>query len=253
MKVLIVEDEKLSRERLGELIHQYNPQIEILGETDSIEDTVNFLRSQEHPDLLFFDIQLADGLSFEIFKLISVSKPVIFTTAYDQYALKAFEVNSLDYLIKPISYEKLQQALDKYRQLKGELNSDFTAELTQALLSQKNAYKERFLVKLGRKLFYKMVSEIGYFQAEGKIVYLVENSSGRKYLIDHTLDELSNRLLDPSKYFRINRSFIISIESVAEIEPYSQQRLLVKLNQSHPHDLVVSREKATSFKAWLNY
>lgn len=253
MKVLIVEDEKLSRERLGALIHQYDPKIEIVAETDSVEDTVSFLRSQPHPDLVFLDIQLADGLSFEIFKQVSLEKPIIFTTAYDQYALKAFEVNSLDYLIKPISYQKLRMALDKYHQLKGPPNSYFTAELANMLLQKKSSYQERFLVKLGRKLYYKNATEIGYFFADGKIVYLVEKGSGRKYLIDSTLDELTNQHLDPAQFFRINRSYIISIDCVAEIEPYTQQRLLIKLHQSHPHDLVVSRDKTPDFKAWLNY
>ena len=251
MKVLIVEDEKLSRERLSQLIKQYNPDIEIIGETDSIEDTVNFLRLQS-PDLVFLDIQLADGLSFEIFKQVDFRKPVIFTTAYDHYALKAFELNSIDYLVKPLSFEKLCQALDKYQQLKGALNQGISGELATSLLSRKN-FKERFLVRIGRKLTYKNVEDAAYFFAEGKMVYLVEQGSGRKFLIDHTLEELINQLLDPAQFFRINRSFIISIESVAEVQPFTQQRLLVKINQEQAHELVVSRDKSSDFKAWLNY
>lgn len=251
MKVLIVEDEKLSRERLAQQIKQYNAKIEIIGQTDSIEETVSFLR-QTTPDLIFLDIQLADGLSFEIFKQVEFRKPVIFTTAYDHYALKAFELNSIDYLVKPISNQKLHQALDKYHQLRGALNQGISGELAASLLKQKS-FKERFLVRIGRKLTYKNVEDAAYFFAEGKVVYLVERGSGKKFLVDHTLEELISQLLDPSMYFRINRTFIISIQSISEVQPFTQQRLLVKIDQEQLHDLIVSRDKCGEFKAWLNY
>ncbi len=253
MEVLIVEDERLSRERLSELILRYDPQIKLVGSLDSVEETVHFLQTHEHPDLLFFDIQLADGLSFEIFQQVTVRKPIIFTTAYDQYALKSFEVNSLDYLIKPINYERLVQALKKYQSLEGPSDNTISPDIAKLVLQSQKIHKERFLVKLGRKLFYKPVAEIGYFYADGKIVYLVEKKSSRKFLIDHTLDELANKHLDPGHFFRINRTFIISIESVMEVQPHSNQRLLVKLNQTHNQDLIVSRERSATFKAWLNY
>ena len=253
MKVLIVEDEKLSRERLAEMLLQHDPQIQIMAALDSVSATVDFLKQQEAPDLIFLDIQLADGLSFEIFQHVSTNKPVIFTTAYDQYALKAFEVNSLDYLIKPLSPEKLTLALNKYRDLKGQSSTAIDPGLIQKLIDQSKTYKERFLVKLGRKLFYKKAQEVGFFYADGKVVYLTELQGKGRYIIDHTLDELSENLLDPTLFFRINRTYIVQINAIEEIQPYANQRLLIKLKGISGHDFIVSREKTPLFKSWLNY
>ena len=253
MKVLIVEDEKLSRQHLAEMLSQYDPDIQVVGELDSISATIDFLNGQELPDLLFLDIQLADGLSFEIFKHVNTQKPVIFTTAYDQYALKAFEVNSLDYLIKPLSLPKVSQALDKYKNLQAPSTLRFDPKLIQALIEKTQSYQERFLVKIGRKLFYKNAIESGFFYADGKLVFLVEQESNRKYIIDHTLDELSDKLLDPALFFRINRTYIIHIKVIEEIQPHTNQRLLLKLKGVTGHDFIVSREKTPLFKSWLNY
>jgi len=253
MRVLIVEDEKLSRERLIDIINQYDPGIEVVGALDSISSTVDFIKKQPSPDLIFMDIQLSDGLSFEIFKQVSTDKPIVFTTAYDQYALKAFEVNSLDYLVKPLSLDKVSHALEKFKKLRGITNMTFDAKLMESFLSKSKNYNGRFLVKIGRKLFYKNTSEISFFYADGKLVYLVGLESRGKYIIDHTLDDLAEGLLDPALFFRINRTYLVQIKAIEEIQPYTNQRLMLKLKGITGHDFIVSREKTPLFKSWLNY
>jgi DNA-binding LytR/AlgR family response regulator len=253
MKVLIVEDEFLAAERLQNLLFDIDPSIEVVGKLDSVEDAVVFFSSRAKIDLLLLDIQLADGKSFEIFDKVNVDVPVIFTTAYDQYALQAFQFLSIDYLLKPVQPESLGAALRKLRKVIG--SSTFSGEeinvLRQLIAGQKKTYKERFVIKVGNKLQFRSAKDVAYFYAEGKIVYLVTRNDNRKYIIDHTLEELEGAL-DPSVFFRISRKYIINVESLSEVKPQMSGRLEIKMMQQGEQELSVSRERANEFKVWLN-
>lgn len=254
MKVLIVEDETLAAERLGTLLRKCNPEVDIVNQLDSVEDTVRFFQdAEEKIDLLLLDIQLADGKSFEIFDQVKVDVPVIFTTAYDQYALQAFRFLSIDYLLKPVQEENLSSALEKFRKLnvKPGMPMQELAALKELILSQGKTYRERFLIKTGNKLSFKLTSDVSYFYADGKIVYLVSRNDGRKYMVDHTLEELEE-VLDPGLFFRISRKYIVSIAGIAEVKGLLSGKLELKLSQACEHELMVSRDRITAFKQWLN-
>ncbi len=257
MNVLIVEDEELAVERLEEMINTYDRSIKIMDRLDTVKDTVEFLRtSKQEPDLLFLDIQLADGFSFDIFDHINSMKPIIFTTAYDQYSLKAFKLNSVDYLLKPIKYKELEEALDKYKNVFVEgktTNMVDLAELRSLLKEVKNPYKKRFMAKHGNRLHHKTVEEIAYFYADDKIVYMLEFNSNKKYIVDYTLEELETQFLDPEKFYRINRKTIVSLDSINEIRTQPRQRLEIQLKAFQEIPMLVSREKVISFKNWLNH
>ena len=255
MRTLIVEDEVLAAERLTEMLTAYDPtSIEIVDRLDSIQDTIRFFQSEKKIDLVLLDIQLADGKSFEIFNHVNIDAPIIFTTAYDQYALQAFKLHSIDYLLKPIQYEDLVRALEKFKKFSTadtHLN-DAEIKALKALLSQaQHVYKQRLLIKSGNKLQYKPVDTAAYFFADGKTVYMVDKSDNRKRMLDHTLEELE-RMLDPKYFFRISRKFIVNFDAVTEIKGLISSKLEVKLNQPTEHDLSVSRERAHEFKAWLD-
>jgi DNA-binding LytR/AlgR family response regulator len=253
MNVLIAEDEILAAERLQELLQQCAPDAVVLDHVDSVTEAVAFLKKAKSIDLLLLDIQLADGKSFEIFEKVEIDVPVIFTTAYDQYAIHAFKFHSIDYLLKPIQQDDLRQALTKLRKLstaKGSGSIDINA-LKELLNKTYKPYKERFMIKTGNKLQYKPSSEIAYFFAEGKEAYLVTKTENKKFLIDHTLEDLES-LLNPSEFFRISRKFILHVESIREIKGSHSTRLEVKLFQVCEHDLSVSRDRAQDFKAWLD-
>ncbi|UII28277.1 LytTR family DNA-binding domain-containing protein [Fulvivirga maritima] len=255
MNVLIVEDEPLAAERLSGLIHQYDADVRVIEELDTVKSSAAFIdKHSKDIDLIFLDIQLSDGKCFEIFQKIECYKPVIFTTAYDDYMLQAFKTNSLDYLLKPVNYNDLQAALERYKKIK---NEDRTLSIDQDTLKSllggkaKN-YKCRFLVKFGKRMQFKNVDEIAYITANDKICHIVERKTGNKYIIDHTLEELDESLLDPNDFFRINRQYIISIACIREISPYDQQRLRIILNVPCEEKLIVSRGKVPDFKKWLN-
>ena len=253
MKVLIAEDELLAAERIQGLLEVCAPEATVVGQVDSVEDTVIFFKSGKNIDLLLLDIQLADGKSFEIFEKISVDVPVIFITAYDQYAIQAFKVHSIDYLLKPVQQEDLQRAINKFKRHAAPkiLEPLEISALRELLLKTSKSFKERFLIKAGNKLQYKPIAEVAYFFAEGKEAYLVTRKENRKYLIDQTLEELES-VLDPGIFFRISRKFIVSIDSVAEARGLVSTRMEVKLNQACEHDLTVSRDRAQLFKNWLD-
>ncbi|MDN5212250.1 LytTR family DNA-binding domain-containing protein [Fulvivirgaceae bacterium BMA12] len=255
MKAIIIEDESLARERLRDLIKKYQGDIQIVEEFDSVEDSIDYLQSHDDFDLLFLDIQLSDGLSFEIFKHVEIVKPVIFTTAYEEYSIQAFKVNSIDYLLKPINFNDLQASLDKYKKIvQSRMPSnryDYT-EIAKVLTMNHKQYKKRFIVKLGSKIQFKETSQIDYIYAEGKIVYIVLKDSNTKYMIDHTLEELEGFLLDPSFFFRINRKFIVKIDAIRELKNHTNNRLKVFLHRDCDMEMIVSREKVSSFKRWLN-
>lgn len=252
MNVVIAEDERLAAERLEQLIRAYNPRINIVARYDSVEELVTFFRSNTI-DLLFLDIQLADGKSFELFEKVKVSVPIIFTTAYDQYALQAFKHYSIDYLLKPIQPKELNFALDKLKNLQADQNLSISQwnllkELSKTPLP---SYKQRFLVRSGNKLLYKPVEDIAYFYADGKLAYLVTAKENRKYLIDNTLEQLES-MLAPNAFFRISRKFIINIRAVAEVKGSVSTRMEVFLHQKADLNLSVSRDKVNDFKKWLD-
>ena len=250
MKILIIEDEELAVKKLQKTLLLVDATTEVVGTAESIQASVEWLQSNETPDLILMDIELADGQSFEIFNLTEVKSPVIFTTSYDEYALKAFKVNSVDYLLKPIQREELEAALNKFRKLsnKADINIDsLVKELQQKL--QPKEYRKRFLVKHAQKLVSIEVDEIGYFYSDGRLNFF-KTTDNRKFVVDYTMDELEE-MLDPEKYFRISRSFYVSINSVDKIDDYFGNRLILGLKPAVDKEALVSREKVTEFKKWM--
>ncbi len=251
MKILILEDESLAADRIIKMLAQIDPEIEIVGEVKSIEEGTNWFKNNESPDLIISDIRLLDGLSFELFKKLEIETPVIFTTAYDQYAIKAFEVNSIDYLLKPIEKDKLSESIDKHKQRVAEnkFPADFGG-LYELIQNQKRSYKSRFLIKVGQKIVAVPVEKIRYFYSQNKLTYIV-TQDGRKLPTDQTLEMLEEQL-DPKVFYRANRQVIVSFESIAEIHPYFKGRLKIDLDPALDLEIVISSEKTPEFKSWLD-
>lgn len=251
MKVLIVEDESMAAKRLTSMLKKLEPDVEIIDQLDSVKTAVKWLSSNK-ADLLFFDIQLADGLSFEILNQVNVQTPIIFTTAFDEYAIKAFKVNSIDYLLKPIDPEELKHALEKFYQnfKQPEAQQPNMAMLEQAMKMLTKQYKERFVVKIGEHIHTISVSDTAYFFSQDKATFLVSKEK-KRYIIDYTLEEVEG-LIDPQDFFRINRKYLTSMRAVKDIVSYSNSRLRIILNQSDEMDAIVSREKVQDFKKWLD-
>ncbi|HRO69562.1 MAG TPA: LytTR family DNA-binding domain-containing protein [Chitinophagaceae bacterium] len=259
MKVLIIEDEELAVKKLRKTLESVDSSAEVVGVADSIRSSVNWLESNPAPDLILMDIELADGQSFEIFDKVEVKSTVIFTTSYDEYALKAFKVNSVDYLLKPVQKEDLEAALNKLKNLQvmysassngssDPLNVDnLVKELKQKL--QPKEFRKRFLVKHAQKLISIEVQDIAYFYSDGRLNFFKTNDN-KKYVVDYTMDELEE-MLDPDKYFRISRSFYVSIASIDQIHDYFGNRLLLTLKPSVDKESLVSREKVADFKKWM--
>ncbi|WP_018616280.1 LytR/AlgR family response regulator transcription factor [Segetibacter koreensis] len=257
MKILIVEDEDLAVKKLKKTLSNVDETAVVVGETDSIQSTVEWLESNTAPDLILMDIELADGQSFEIFNHVQVKSPVIFITSYDEYALKAFKVNSVDYLLKPVQKEDLDAALEKFRQIKKiysaetatpPVNIDYLLKELQQKLQTKD-YRKRFLVKHGQKLVSIEVDDIAYFFSEGRLNFF-KTFDNKKYVVDYTMDELDD-MLNPDEYFRISRSFYISVNSMVQIHDYFGNRLSLQLKPDSEKEVIVSREKVTEFKNWL--
>lgn len=252
MKLLIVEDEELAVKKLQKTLLGIDKMIEIVGVTDSIKSTVEFLKANPSPDLILMDIELADGQSFEVFNMVPVKGPVIFITSYDEYALKAFKVNSVDYLLKPVQKEELEAALTKYRALnesnKGPADINNLIKELQSKLQPKE-FRKRFLVKQAQKLVSIEVDDIAYFYSDGRLNFF-KTRDNKKFVVDYTMDELSE-MLDPEKYFRISRSFYVSVESIDQIHDYFGNRLLLHLNPALDKEALVSREKVMEFKKWM--
>lgn len=253
MNVLIAEDELLAAERLKELLHQCHPEANVVAQADTVAEAVSFFRSGGKADLLLLDIQLADGKSFEIFEKVEVGAPVIFITAYDQYAIHAFDFLSIAYVLKPLQLEDLRKGLDKFKQLTGYtgLRREEIDLIRGFLTRSAHRYKERFLIKSGSKLLYRSASEVDFFVAQGKEVYMMTKGENRKYLVDHTLEELES-LLDPEKFFRISRKFIVCLDSITEIKGLVSTKLELRLHHPVAYDLSVSRDRAQDFKNWLD-
>lgn len=253
MNVLIAEDEALAADRIRTLLTTCEPDCTIVDQVDSVEDLAGFFNAGNSVDLLLLDIQLADGKSFEVFSKAKIDTPIIFTTAYNQYALEAFKQYSVDYLLKPIQQGDLNRAIAKFKKLTGVKSLGHTDwQQLQKLLTQKSySYKERFVIKSGSKLQFKTTDEVSYFFAEGKEAYLVSKKDNRKYIIENTLEELE-QLLNPQQFFRISRKFMVNVASIAEVKGLISTRLEVKLLHPTEHVLSVSRERAHEFKRWLS-
>ncbi|MFM9911731.1 MAG: LytR/AlgR family response regulator transcription factor [Chitinophagaceae bacterium] len=251
MKVLIVEDERLAAQRLQHLLKQYDPSIEVVGITESITDTVQFLLKQPQPDLLLLDIQLSDGHSFDIFKMVQFSKPVIFTTAFDQFAIDAFKLFSIDYILKPVTAEALATALNKFHSIATpvSIKTDYALLAKQLAKESGNHFKNRFLAKVGQRLFFVEVADIAFFQADNKIVYLVDKD-GNRFVIDYTLEKLE-LLLNPKDFFRLNRRFIVKVSAIEHIKPFYNSRLKLSVKgATASEEMIISRERVSEFKAW---
>jgi DNA-binding LytR/AlgR family response regulator len=256
MKVFIVEDEELAVKKLRKTLESVDDTAEVVGVADSIRTSVDWLQNNAAPDLILMDIELCDGQSFEIFDKVDVKSTVIFTTSYDEYALKAFKVNSVDYLLKPVQKEDLKAALQKLKQLKEMLGNressglnveNLVKELQQKL--QPKEFRKRFLVKHGQKLVSVDVEEIAYFFSDGRLNFF-KTHDNRKFVVDYTMDELQD-MLDVEKFFRISRSFYVSINSIEQIHDYFGNRLMLYLKPAVDKEAIVSREKVTDFKKWM--
>lgn len=246
MRVVIIEDEQLAAERLVYLMKNSDADIEVVKHLYSIEESVHWLNNNPHPDLLFLDIQLADGFCFEIFKSVDYRKPVIFTTAYDQYAMEAFKLFSIDYLLKPVTAEALNAALKKFYTVFPPPQTNYQ-QLSAVFESA--SYKSRFLAKAGQKMFFVESNDIQYFQADDKIVFLVDKE-GNRLMIDYTLEKLET-LLNPKEFFRVNRKYLARYTSISQIKPYVNSRLKLMLrNGSKTEEVVLSRERVHDFKSW---
>ncbi len=251
IKLWIIEDEEPAIKRLEKMLAAIDPQIIVDQKLFSIAQSVEAFKSMEMPQLILMDINLADGSSFEIFKQVNVTAPVIFVTAYDQYAIDAFKVNSIDYLLKPIKAEDLKKAIDKFKRLQP-ANNPAAFDVQQLLLNMgiaKKEYKERFVVRYGEHIRTIDVNNIAYFYSENKATHLI-TKEGNRFISDHNLDQLET-LLNPKNYFRINRQFIISLTSIAEMLTWTKARVFIKLNPPTKLDTIVSSERAASFKNWL--
>jgi two-component system, LytTR family, response regulator len=258
MKAIIIEDEELAAEGLSISLKKVEADIEILAVLDSVKTAVAWLKNNPAPDLAFLDIQLADGLSFEIFEQTPINCPVIFTTAYDEYALRAFRVNSIDYLLKPIGTDDLKRTFEKLKVIKGEttppqyLSQDLIKQVMAIATQQVKTpqYKTRFMIKIGEHLQTIPAEDIDFLLGENKIVWLY-HKNGRKYVVDYTLDQLED-LLEPNRFFRLNRQFIASIETIKDVISYSNSRLkIVFKTPPNKEDIIMSREKVEAFKNWM--
>ena len=250
MNVIIIEDEKPSARRLQRMLKLLD--IESQTMLHSVEESIAWFQNNEHPDLIFLDIQLSDGLSFEIFEAIEIKSAVIFTTAYDEYALQAFKLNSIDYLLKPIDEDELAEAVNKYKERLPEQKAvtlDFN-DIKKLLINPiDREYKKRFSIKVGQHLKLICIEDIECFYSENKGTYL-HTSEGRNYLLDTTLDNLENEL-EPHTFFRINRKFFVNINAIKDMLSYTNSRLQIKLNSYKDQDVIVARERVKDFKMWL--
>ena len=250
MTTIIIEDEKPSARRLQRMLDTLGVQAETM--LHSVEESIAWFQNNAHPDLIFLDIQLSDGLSFEIFESIDIQSAVIFTTAYDEYALQAFKLNSIDYLLKPIDDEDLAKAVAKYKtripkQQKVTLDFDDIKKLLVNPIERE--YKKRFSVKVGQHLKLINIEDIECFYSENKGTYLY-TTEGRNYLLDTTLEQLENEL-EPQQFFRINRKFFVNIHAIKDMVSYTNSRLQIKLNSFNEQEIIVARERVKDFKNWL--
>ena len=250
MRTIIIEDEKPAARLLQRQLDRMQVKVDAL--LHSVREAVAYFQQNEHPDLIFLDIQLSDGLSFEIFEQVDIKCPVIFTTAYDEYALRAFKLNSIDYLLKPIDESDLETAISKYKfRTNGDINGAMDFAMMQRLFAaaEKPSYKTRFSMKVGEHIKVINIEEIELFYSQDKGTYLVTNE-GRSLLIDSPLDVIEKEL-DPKKYFRVSRKYIVALAAIKDIVVYSNSRLKLTMKSYHKDEIIVSRERVGEFKEWL--
>ena len=249
MKVLIIEDERPAAHKLIRLLEEVDKQIEVIGLLGSIEQAINWLTDNPAPELIFMDIQLEDGICFEIFETCRIQTPVIFTTAYDEYALKAFKVNSVDYLLKPIAPDALKAALEKFNTFhRQQANYSRIESIINQLQPQR---KERFLIKVGEHYRSVQTSSVSSFFIIERNTF-IRTDTGKEYAIDHSLDKIE-QLVDPVLFFRVNRNFIVNYHAIRDIVAYSSNRLKIVLsNRTEKENILVSRERVAEFKEWMD-
>jgi DNA-binding LytR/AlgR family response regulator len=251
MNILIIENEIPAADKLVKLLKKTDRSIMIMGVVETVEEAINRLQMKPLPDLILMDIQLDDGLCFEIFETIEVDTPVIFTTAYDEYTLKAFKVNSVDYLLKPIDEKALASALEKFKKLYYNDKDPFKKDFRQLINEFRNQYKSRFLIKIGEKFRSVPTGEISHFHINERSVFL-SDFQGKDYGVDYSLEQIQG-ILDPRKFFRINRECIVNIDAISLMHSYSSSRLQLSLKNQEKSDLfVISREKVVEFKKWID-
>jgi DNA-binding LytR/AlgR family response regulator len=252
MKILIVEDEQPAARRIIRLVQEQLPETKDIVHLESVEDTVDFFKKGENADLAFFDIQLADGLSFDIFSRCKVGCPVIFTTAYDEYALKAFKVNTVDYLLKPIEESDLKHALEKYHELyktKESILPDYSV-LIDMIKGGAEKFKKRFLIKSGGRLAFVNIEDISYFFSDDGTSFLVTTSKDR-FILESTLEEIESAI-NSIDFFRINRKMIVRTSAIKKIEPHFNNRFLLELQPPFEEEVIVSRQRSAEFRTWLD-
>ncbi|NBC66954.1 MAG: response regulator [Bacteroidetes bacterium] len=250
MKVLIIEDESIAAKRLEDMLMEIEFECKVLAKIGSVKESVKWLSNHE-ADLIFLDIQLSDGLSFSIFEQVRITTPIIFTTAYDQYAIKAFQLNSIAYLLKPIKKRELEESLQKYKTMRKAFSVDIE-KLMVAFSGQTKVYKERFLIRIGDMLKKVTADEVAYIFSEDKSVYLV-TFDDKKLPVDYSLDALEEEL-DPDKFFRVHRGLIVNIESIETMMAWTRSRVKLELNPSTGRNIetVVSTSRSGDFKEWMN-
>ncbi len=250
MNVIIIEDEKPAARRLNRMLGDLNINVNTM--LHSVQESIEWFTNNEHPDLIFLDIQLSDGLSFEIFDTLTIRSSIIFTTAYDEYALKAFKLNSIDYLLKPIDDDELETAVNKYNEQlpqKQQLQVDFE-DIKKLLINPiDRVYKKRFTAKVGQHLKIFSVEDVECFYSENKGTYL-HTTDNRNYLIESTLEALEEEL-NPQQFFRVSRKFYVNINAIKDIISYTNSRLQIKLNHFNEQEIIVARERVKDFKSWL--
>lgn len=252
MRILIVEDEPHAIQRLVSVIAKLKPEAEVVATLDSVKASVEWFRSPQTADLAFMDIQLGDGLSFDIFSQVEIRIPVIFVTAYDEYALKAFKVNSIDYVLKPIDEAELKRAFEKYESMRNQFrdHAQTLMSIQEAVQMLTHKFKERFVVRVGEHLRSVEVINILYFLSLEKTTFCVTND-GRKHILDFTLDQLEG-MLNPQQFFRINRQYIININSIRDMITHVNSRVRLVLTKSEAPDIIVARERIQRFREWLD-
>lgn len=249
MDVIIIEDERRAANMLERLIGEVDPSITIVAKLESVRESVDFLRKNRDISLIFSDIQLGDGLSFEIFEKTELTCPIIFTTAYDQYAIRAFKANGIDYLLKPVKSDDLEKAITKFKQFSRTVPiTDITA-IANLLMERKSEYKSRFMIKVGEKIKVIPVEDIPAFYSMEKATFIF-TSNQRNYVIDYSLDQLQP-LLNPERFFRINRKYIVSLDYIDEIFAWSNSRLKIKITGLEEENIIVARDRTREFKEWL--
>lgn len=256
MKVLIIEDEPFAQQELKRLLEGLNKDIVILDMIDTVEDAVEWLDTRKPPDLIFLDIQLADGISFEIFRKVEVDAPVIFTTAFDEFAVRAFQLNSIDYLLKPIKQGDLMRALNKLDSMRNQFgaNNDNSVKLSQQQLENllggaKKEYKSRFVAKVGDQIKHIQVADIAYFYAEDNVVFLITSGNSR-YIIDYSIEEIVG-MIDPKEFYRLNRAFVTNIKAIEKVYKYLNSRLKIELKPANEKEVLISRARVSDFMEWM--